>query len=176
MVYFLSMAIHTIILKILLPVFSLFSTSGNHDIHISKCEIQYNEESESFEVATQIYLDDFQKSMSQNGIPDLQLFTSKELKDADKYIIQYLTKKLVITTDGNSLSGTFIGKEQSEDLLAIWCYTEYKSPSHFKQLKIKYDALMDIYDDQRNIINIKAKGKKGYALLHSKHIEEVVNF
>lgn len=147
-----------------------------HDIHISKCEIQFNDESSSFEVATQIYLDDFQKSLTNNGIPDLHLFTDKEIKDADNYIHDYLSRKLLLEINGKPITGTFVGREQSEDLLAIWCYIEFKSVKEFNQIKIRYDAIMDIYDDQKNIVNIKAKGKKGYVLLHNKHMEETINY
>ena len=147
-----------------------------HDIHISKCEIQFNEETSSFEVATQIYLDDFQKSLTKSGVPDLHLFTDKESKDADNQIFSYLSKKLLLEVNDKSISGTFVGREQSEDLLAIWCYIEFKSIREFNKIKIKYDAIMDIYDDQKNIVNIKAKGKKGYVLLHTKHMEETINY
>ena len=152
------------------------STDSFHDIHISKCEIQFNEETSSFEVATQIYLDDFQKSLTNNGIPDLHLFTDKEIKEADNHIHNYLSKKLQLEINGKAITGIFVGREQSEDLLAIWCYLEFKSVKEFNQIKIKYDAIMDIYDDQKNIVNIKAKGKKGYVLLHPKHMEETINY
>ncbi|MBP6795383.1 MAG: hypothetical protein KA143_10030 [Saprospiraceae bacterium] len=147
-----------------------------HDIHISKCEIQFNEETSAFEVATQIYLDDLQKSLTNSGVPDLHLFTDKESKDADNQIYSYLSKKLLLEVNDKAISGTFIGREQSEDLLAIWCYIEFKSIREFNRIKIKYDVLMDIYDDQKNIVNIKAKGKKGYVLLHTKHMEETINY
>ncbi|MBK8279948.1 MAG: hypothetical protein IPK94_07450 [Saprospiraceae bacterium] len=53
---------------------------------------------------------------------------------------------------------------------------EYPMPSNFNQIKVKYNVLMELYDDQKNIINIKVKGKTGYMLFNSKHFEESVNY
>lgn len=147
-----------------------------HDIHVSKCEIQWNESASTLEVATQIYLDDLQKALSKQGADDLHLCTDREVKNADTYLKQYLDKRFAITIDGKAISSSFIGKEPSEDQIAVWCYLELKVPADFKQLKVKYDVLMDIYDDQKNILVLKIKGKNGYLLFNTKHAEETVDY
>lgn len=147
-----------------------------HDIHVSKCEIQWNNEASTLEVATQIYLDDLQKALSKQGAAELHLCTEKELKDADSYLKQYLSKRFEVTADGLSIPLTYIGKEPSEDLLAVWCYIELKVPANFTRLKIRYDVLMDLYDDQKNIVSLKVKGKNGYMLFNSRHAEETINY
>lgn len=147
-----------------------------HDIHVSKCEIQWNNEASTLEVATQIYLDDLQKVLTKQGAGELHLCTDKEIKEADSYLKQYLAKKLEISADGVALSPTFIGKEPSDDQIAVWCYIELKAPAGFSQLKIRYDVLMDLYDDQKNIVSLKIKGKNGYMLFNNKHAEETINY
>lgn len=150
--------------------------SFKHDIHISKCEINYNEDSSYFEIATQIYIDDFQKVLTKIGGSDLRLCTDKEAKNADAFISQYLDQRLSITLDGKLLKQKLIGKEPSDDALAVWCYIEAKAPKSFSQLKVKYSALMDLYDDQKNIVNLKVHGKIGYFLLNTKSFEQTVNY
>lgn len=150
--------------------------SDVHAIHVSKCEIQYNQESSSLEVATQIYLDDLQLQLTNLGAPDLHLCTEKESKLAEKELLKYLTQKLKIKVDGKEIEGTFIGKEPSEDMLAIWTYIEYQMPLTFSKVNVRYDILMDLYDDQKNIVNIKVKGKKSYMLFNKKHVEETINY
>jgi len=83
---------------------------------------------------------------------------------------------LQISADGHVLSATYIGKEPSEDLLAVWCYIELKIPLNFSQLKVRYDVLMDLYDDQKNIVSLKIKGKNGYMLFNSRHAEETIQY
>ncbi|MBK6392708.1 MAG: hypothetical protein KA109_05790 [Saprospiraceae bacterium] len=147
-----------------------------HAIHLSKCEIQYNADANTLEVATQIYLDDLQTVLAKEGASDLHLCTDKEVSTAEAVLSKYLDKKLQIQIDNKATAGKFIGKEASEDQLAVWSYMEYPMPSNFNQIKVKYNVLMELYDDQKNIINIKVKGKTGYMLFNSKHFEESVNY
>jgi len=147
-----------------------------HDIHVSKCEIQWNESASTLEVATQIYLDDLQSILTKYGATELHLCTDKELKEADTYLKNYLSKKLEISVDGQALPSTFIGKEPSEDMIAVWCYIELKIPQNFSQIKVRYDVLMDLYEDQKNIVSMKVKGKNGYMLFNSRHTEETIQY
>lgn len=163
--------------SLILSLFAFFfNLMDDHAIHVSKCEIQFNEDAKTLEVAAQIYVDDLQSSLIKMGAPDLHLCTDRESKQADSAIARYLENNLQIEADGKGLKSTFIGKEPSEDHIAVWCYLEFKSPPTFKSLKVKYDVLMDLYDDQKNIVNIKVKDKKGYLLLHSKHQEETIQY
>ncbi|MBK7438280.1 MAG: hypothetical protein IPI77_16115 [Saprospiraceae bacterium] len=98
------------------------------------------------------------------------------MSTAEAVLSKYLDKKLQIQIDNKATAGKFIGKEASEDQLAVWSYMEYPMPSNFNQIKVKYNVLMELYDDQKNIINIKVKGKTGYMLFNSKHFEESVNY
>jgi len=147
-----------------------------HDIHVSKCEIQWNDGASTLEVATQIFLDDLQKILTKQGAGELFLCTEKEAKEADTFLKQYLAKRLEIAADGQALSPVFIGKEPSEDQLAVWCYIELKVPANFSRLKVRYDVLMDLYDDQKNIVSLKIKGKNGFLLFNSHHTEETINY
>jgi hypothetical protein len=159
---------------------SVFAPSKNqevrHEIHVSKCEIQHNAQTSTLEIATQIFLDDLQTQLATLGAPDLHLCTEKETKVANQELMKYLGQKLKITVDGKTLEGAFIGKELSEDMLAVWTYIEYKMPTNFNKINVKYDVLMDLYDDQKNIVNLKIKGKNGYLLFNKKHVEESINY
>lgn len=167
-----------ILAAIISLVYPGISTSNvdDHAIHISKCEIQLNETGPSLEIAAQVYLDDLQTVLTKNGFPELHLCTDRESKKADSVLTLYFEKNLQIQADGKLLKPTFIGKEPSEDAIAVWCYFEMKVSSTFKQLNVKYDVLMELYDDQKNIVNLKVRDKKSYMLLHARHTEESVQY
>jgi hypothetical protein len=152
------------------------SINSDHAIHVSKCEIQFNEAGSTLEVAAQIYLDDLQTVLAKNGFPDLHLCTDRESKIADSALSLYFEKNLQIQADSKLLKPTFIGKEPSDDAIAVWCYIEMKVPPTFKQLNVKYDVLMELYDDQKNIVNLKVRDKKAYMLLHARHMEETIQY
>jgi hypothetical protein len=141
--------------------------AGNtHDIHISVCELRYNEVSGAFEVSIKIFIDDLELALSKEGAPGLFIGTPKELKEANTYIADYLRKHFSIDIDGKRLTPDFLGKEISEDFLAVWCYVEFTAQvSRAAKCTLTNDILLDLYDDQRNIMDIRMnKSHKDYTI------------
>ncbi|MBK8779801.1 MAG: hypothetical protein IPO25_21255 [Saprospiraceae bacterium] len=113
--------------------------------------------------------------MAKEGASDLHLCTDKEVSTAEAVLSKYLDKNFKFKSTTKPLpAGLLLGSFR--DQLAVWSYMEYPMPSNFNQIKVKYNVLMELYDDQKNIINIKVKGKTGYMLFNSKHFEESVNY
>ncbi len=147
------------LLVCLLYIFSTAVFAGNtplHDIHISVCEVRYNAQSASFQVSLKIFIDDFERAMSKEGAPALHIGGTTEIKDADSYIGAYLNNHFSISLDGSRLIPTFVGKELSEDFLAVWCYFEFPARlTGVKQCSMFNDVLFALYEDQRNIMDIR---------------------
>jgi hypothetical protein len=53
---------------------------------------------------------------------------------------------------------SFIGKETSDDLQALWCYFEAAVPKS-GVLSVQCSWLTDIYNDQRNIVELRQPGQ-----------------
>src|SRR5688572_25411157 len=45
----------------------------DHDIHLSLCELRYNEQSAAFEVAIKIFIDDLEAAIGKEGITELRI-------------------------------------------------------------------------------------------------------
>lgn len=158
-------------------LFFIFSCAGilpataenDHDIHLSICELRFNEKSASFEVAIKIFIDDLEKAIQQNGPGNLRIGTSQESSTADEAIAYYLDRNFTIEIDGVKLKPDFIGKEITEDMLAVWCYIEYPQLiTSGKKCLLSNNILLDIYEDQRNIMDIRmSKTHKDYTILAS---------
>jgi hypothetical protein len=143
------------------------TANEEHDIHISLTELRWNEESGIFEVSIKIFIDDLELALGKEHAPGLFIGTPKELKNANEYIANYLTKHFTIVIDGTRLTPSFLGKEVSEDFLAVWCYVEFPAEIHrSNKCILTNDILLDIYDDQRNIMDIRMhKSHKEYTIL-----------
>jgi len=146
---------------------SRVSAGQEHDIHISLSELRWNEESGSFEVSIKIFIDDLELALSKEHAPGLFIGTPKETKNANDYIASYLAKHFSIAIDGTRLTPAFLGKEVSEDFLAVWCYVEFPAQiSRSKKCTLTNEILLDLYDDQRNIMDIRMnKSHKEYTIL-----------
>lgn len=140
-----------------------------HNVHLSMCELRFNTHTSKFEVAIRIFIDDLEKALENEGAKNLKICTPDETSDTQSHINKYIDKYFTIQIDGVVLKGKFLGKEVTEDLIAVWFYVEYTvvNPSP-KKCILTNNILLDIYDDQKNIMDIKMNNAdKDYAIFES---------
>lgn len=148
-----------------------------HEFHISKCQIKYSEESKALQISVHLFLDDLEEAMREQGADKMFLCTKKEHEKAEKYLYRYLQQRFKLIVNGQEVAFDFIGKEQSEDLQAVWCYLEVTNVSSFEKLALTNSLLMEIFEDQKNIVHIEAAGnKKGYFLLQKGQEHDEMTF
>ena len=159
-------------------VFFIISAFLLHDIHVSKSEVEYNENAQALQISTHIYIDDLELDISnQLKATDLYVGTEKEQDSADYYIYQYLQDHLIFEVNGEPIPYNYIGKELSEDLLAVWVYLEAPGIESINSLSVQYDVLMNLYDDQKNIMSLRTPmDGKSFYLFHSRHKVESITF
>jgi len=139
-----------------------------HDIHLTKAQVHVNAAEQSVQVSMHIFLDDLEKVIQQEtGFTDkMHLGTEKEVPEGDSLLAVYLSNHFLITTNDQPLTLSYVGKENSQDLLAIWCYFEFPLTEHpTKSLTLTNNVLMELYDDQQNIITLEGPNKKRDYLL-----------
>ncbi len=160
--------------------FSSLLNSGlesEHDIHISKCNVHYKTKTQSLQIIVHLFLDDLELALTDKGGTDLAICTENEDPNAEEYIDAYLNEHLLMELNDEALNYTFIGKEISEDIMGVYCYLEVENLSKFKgELRFYYNALMEVYDDQQNIISLKADGKGlDFFLLDIKSYSKIIS-
>jgi len=59
---------------------SLLSLGFNtdHNIHLSKSEVNYDSQSQSVQVSIMLFLDDLEAALKKGGAEDLKLYTNRE--------------------------------------------------------------------------------------------------
>lgn len=148
-----------------------------HEFHISKTLIEYNEKEKALQFTIHIFIDDLEEALRQQGADKLFICTEKESEKAEEYIYKYLQQKLKIKLDDKAVNYTFVGKEASEDLVAVWCYLEIENIESFSKLYVKNNTLVETFDDQKNIISVTGPNKrKGYLLFNNAKNEETLEF
>ena len=166
-------------LFLVLIVGSSFTTSeAVHDIHVSKCSIDFSNEEKTLQITLHIYLDDLEAAIKNGGVEEkLHLCTEKEHENGDKHVLAYFKKMFTLEVNGKPVTYNYLGKEISEDLLAGWFYLEVEDVQELKDLKVNYGILTDLYNDQQSVIKIKGpKKRKGYFLLDAKKKEASAKF
>lgn len=136
-----------------------------HPIHISKCQIEVNESSKKLEVTMHIFIDDLQEIIEKQGSPALKLGSEREYVAADSFIAQYIMQHFKIENADRPITYTMLGKEMTDDYLGFWIFLESASIDESAATKIEYSVLHDLYDDQKNLLNVRrADGEELYFL------------
>jgi hypothetical protein len=126
-----------------------------HPIHISKCEIEHDKRTKTLQVTLHIFIDDLELAIAQAGLAsELKLGTEFEKENSDRYIELYLKEHLQVFMNEERVELEFLGKELSRDYMAFWCFLESQPIEDINGIEIIYDALMEVYEDQKNIFNI----------------------
>jgi len=138
-------------------IFHLFVA---HDFHLSKTEVRYKEDISAIQISTHIFIDDLEEVLANQGHSELHLFTNKEDINAEEYIFQYLQSNLLIEVDDTEMEYTWVGKEISEDLSAVWCYLEITDTQIASDVKLLNKVLHDLFSDQKNVVSFQYNSQK----------------
>jgi len=148
-----------------------------HEFHISKCQIKYSEDTKAVQISLHLFLDDLEEALRQKGADQLFLCTEKEHHKAEKYLFRYLQQGFKLSVNEEPAAFEFVGKEQSEDLQAVWCYLEIINVDSFESLEITNSLLMEVFEDQKNIVQVRAAdNKQGNFLLQKGQENDKVIF
>ncbi len=146
--------------SILLALLPLFAFVGAHKFYISVTNVDYSEKDKAVQIITRIFVDDMNAILKERYGLESKLGTDKETEMNREYLEKYLRTKFVVEINGKTVAYTFIGKKYDTDM--IICYLEVPDVplASLKQIAIQNEILMDIYDDQQNVVHLKANGKK----------------
>jgi hypothetical protein len=148
-----------------------------HEFHLSKALVEYNAQDQAIQVSMHVFLDDLEEALRREGKDKLFICTTKESAEAEAYMETYLREHFKISVNGQAVTYNFLGKEASEDLLAAWCYIEVENVSVLNELEITNDLLLEVYDDQKNVVQlIGPNRKRGTLLLQKGKTNQTVRF
>lgn len=174
------MQIFSYCLSISLSIFTIFFSNNEkveHEFHISKSLIEYNEKEKAVQMTVHLFIDDLEEALRQQGADKLYICTEKEDEKAESYVYKYLQEKFKISIADQAMNYNFIGKEISDDMVAVWCYLEIENVESLEKLYVKNSLLLETFDDQKNIVSIIGpKKQKEYFLFNNSKDEETVGF
>lgn len=174
---------HTLVillgLSVLLPApfTSTTETIPPHEFHLSKCLIEYNAKEAAIQISLHLFIDDMEEALRRMGADKLFICTDKEAEETERHLTRYLLQHFRLEIDGKLLVPGFLGKEPTEDLSGMWCYLEVTGVPAIEQLTITNEILMDVFDDQKNLVNvIGPSNQKGMFLFQKGESKDSVAF
>ncbi len=163
-------------ISLILASFFLLSAfkSGAHEFYLSVTEIEYNNEEQSLQIITRVFIDDFQNVLNERYDADIQLSQEAEEGAVAENISKYLGQKLRLNANGEDLQLNYLGKEYDADQLVL--YIEVENVASFNQIEVTNEILTDLFDDQKNVVHVKVNGKTKSLLLMRQQETEKLTF
>lgn len=132
------------------------SRAAAHEYYLSVTEINYKAESQSLQIITRVFTDDFENVLRQRFNDEIRLVENYEEGPVEKMIARYLRQKLQINSNGQQHQLKYLGKEYENDQVVL--YIEVENVPSFKEIEITNSILTDLFDDQKNVVHVKVNG------------------
>lgn len=141
-----------------------------HDYHVSIAELDYDSRRGHLALAVHLFTDDLEMALEAAGAGDsLFLGTEFERADADSWLRPYLMQNLALELDGHRVEWRFLGRENSEDLMAQWLYLEADVQGvPGKKWLLRNELLMDLYRDQKNLVHLRVDRERRTTMFFSR--------
>ncbi len=139
----------------------LTASRSRHEFHASVTKMEYNAKEQVFEISMRIFTDDFEKALSlaSNSKVNLSEASGRATDKNDPLIEQYIQAHFrFLTPQKQPKPVKYVGHEVEAD--ANWLYLEMPFAEPFRGGTLKQDVLMDAFDDQVNMVNVKYQSQK----------------
>ena len=146
-------------MQLILLLFALAS-SDSHELHLSMCNLSYNEEAQRIEVQQRIFYDDLEKSLQFRLEDEKFDILSPEMStlDYDSLFLAYTNDHFDLIVNGEEIDLSILEYEISDEAVILFLY-KANVPS-LQTIEVHSYILFEIYDDQDNVLSVNAYGEK----------------
>ncbi len=142
-----------------------------HPIHLSVTEI-YRTDAGDLEMSITFFMDDFGNAVHYEKYQEK--ISNGELS-VDDLIMDYLQEKTEIELNGKAVTYTLDRKESN--FPSLTCYLKVTpQEKDLKSLTVENTMMLELFDDQRNMVNVRLPEQEGSMMLNKKKTRATANF
>lgn len=123
-----------------------------HPFHFSVAEVEHNAKTKRLEFSIKFFTQDLEEALEKTIGKAITLGKGHELEPA---LLSYMQLNFSVSEGGKPVPLTWHGKELQNDV--TWLYIETPALTSTK-LTVRHTALCELFDDQRNLMNLKGEG------------------
>ncbi|SOD88201.1 DUF6702 family protein [Spirosoma fluviale] len=143
-----------------------------HEFHASVTQMQYDPKEHVFEISVRLFTDDFEKALAEATRAKVNL--SGKTKH-DLIIEKYIESHFVYTSPQKQVKPIkYVGYEVEAD--AHWIYLEMPYSEPFRGGLLKQNALMEVFDDQVNMVNVQYQSQKKTFVFRKNQATQDISF
>jgi hypothetical protein len=129
----------------------------DHKFYVSNTIVEQNPRTGVLEITIKLFTDDLERAIQQDGHPNLRL-TDDENQVTNAVIQSYLEKHFWLKFQSRLTPLIYVGQEVEADLTI--CYFELAQLPEFNFIEVKNNLLMEIFADQKNVVDLNINGKR----------------
>ena len=145
-----------------------------HPIHLSICEIEYDQSRQALEITHRIFIDDLELSLrNKYSLQTLDITLPNNGMTTDEMVRDYLKDNFQLAVNGKDFPYDYLGHEVEGDIL--YCYVEAIKVKKLKKIRVQNKILHELYDDQTNLVHVNnGNGIKSLKLDRGSDTDELV--
>lgn len=159
---------------IVILIMPLFMATSVHKFYVSVTKVEYKEEQKSLQFIMRVFIDDFEQLLRERYDENITLNIPNESKEVDVYSKKYITDKIIVKLNGESIDFNFLGKEYEDDI--VYFYLEIENVAKINSLEITNKVLFDLFEEQQNIVRTKIYSKNKSFILIPTNDKGVLKF
>ena len=137
---------------------------NDHKFYVSTTSIVYKEQRQTFEITSQMFVDDME-ALLRLGDKDIKMLPDSNIKLIDELIESSFRKYFLIEINKEIADFDFVGREYKNDI--IQCYIEVMIPDNSKEFTIRNRLFFNLFKEQQNVIHFKNQEKRESVLLNN---------
>ena len=127
-------------------------------LFVAVTEINHNAADRNLEISCKIFTDDFETAINKTFNSKVDLFNPKNKEEADRLILEYISRHLQIKLDGRAQKLQFVGFERENE--AIWSYLQVPTTNAPKKVEITNSLLYESFAEQINLLHMTVNGSR----------------
>ena len=132
----------------------------NHAIYISVAKVRFNTLENEVSISLKVFTNDLEDAIHNSTGKREKVLGRSDFKELSKIIEKYVNEKVEIHLDGKQVSLQVDSCENIGD--TTWIYLKGESRSFDHSIRIKNQVLFEVFDTQKNIIEIDYADEKYY--------------
>ena len=144
-----------------------------HPLHVSVCEIDFDQDRNALEITQRIFADDLEIELRRENGNELDFLNTKS-QQRDLLLEKYLSRHVQIQLEGQNKDFEYLGHEIEND--AVFCYFQITNVSELKSISVKNDILLKVYNDQINLVHVSIEDNVKSMKLWVKESRSEVSF
>ncbi|MCR9249221.1 MAG: hypothetical protein NXI20_02315 [bacterium] len=145
-----------------------------HPFHISVTEIEFDQDAKAIEIAQKIFIDDLGEVIKDKDGQEYNLFQAPGNEEATTAIKEYVMANFEVIINEKPKDINFLGIQVEEDVM--WCFMEIENVKKLKNIKVNSSILTELFDDQMNLIHVKAFGETKSMRLHINELSDQIYY